>query len=266
MRRSFAKLIFGAAALAAPLFAATQAQAGVCGWLADGNVSCELDVTGGCEANCTPLNFTAQCGYTCSGQCDVTIDAGCTASCQGDCEGSCMADPGSFSCTARCQESCEADCDTTCKSSKDQTTCVSQCKGSCEGDCSAHCQATPPSASCQERCQASCEGECHARANLDCEIQCQGGCSSKLTGGCKADCQAPEGALFCDGQYVSVDNLDDCSAFVQINAECSGNTCTASCTACSTAQAADAPLDFAALGAMALGCGLVVTRRRSRKR
>jgi hypothetical protein len=267
MRRSFAKLLFGALALAAPLFVANQAHAGVCGWLADGQVNCELDVTGGCEAKCTPVNFTAQCGYNCQGGCHGSIDVNCTASCQDSCTGSCMANPGSFSCTAHCQDTCEGECATTCKGNKDETTCITQCKGSCEGDCSAHCQATPPSASCDVQCQASCQGECHAKANLDCEIQCQGGCSAQLTGGCKADCQAPQGALFCDGQYVTVDNIDDCSAFVDVKAQCSGNSCTVTASACSTAApGGDAPLDFAALGAMALGCGLIVTRRRRDKK
>jgi hypothetical protein len=259
MRRSLAKFLFGALALAAPLFVANQAQAGVCGWLADGQVSCELDVTGGCKARCTPLN------YTCSGECNASIDVGCTTTCEADCKTKCEVDPPSFSCTENCQVTCEGDCTTVCKGNADMATCISQCKGSCEGDCSLHCQETPGSASCTTKCQASCQGECHAQANLDCEVQCQGGCSADLEGGCKVACDDPQGALFCDGQYVTVDNLDDCSAFVEVDVACSGNKCTATCTACSTAQAANSPLDFAAVGAMALGCGLIVTRRRRKK-
>ena len=259
--RSVAKFLFGALALAAPLFVANQAQAGVCGWLADGQVSCELDVTGGCEANCTPVHFEAQCGFDCEASCNVTADVDCEASCETDCQAHCT--PGEIDCQADCETQCVGECDTYCEAHPGEANCVTTCKGNCGTTCSGHCSVKP--ATCEASCHSSCQGSCSAHVDASCQADCHGGCSAKLTGGCKADCQAPQGALFCDGQYVTVDNIDDCSAFVEVDATCSGNKCTATCTACSTAQAANSPLDLAAVGAMALGCAVMVTRRRRRK-
>ena len=36
---------------------------------------------------------------------------------------------------------------------------------------------------------------------------------SELSGGCEAECESPEGALFCDGQYIDHGgNLEECIA------------------------------------------------------
>jgi hypothetical protein len=64
------------------------------------------------------------------------------------------------------------------------------------------------------RCEASCEGRCEAEANVDCQVDCQVSgyvdCEASLTGGCTAQCEAPEGALFCEGQWVDADDVDAC--------------------------------------------------------
>jgi len=260
MRRSFAKLIFGGIALIAPLFVANSAHAGICGWLADGEVSCELDVTGGCETKCTPLHFEAQCGFQCEGSCNVDVDVDCQASCEDNCMVDCK--PGHIDCQGQCETDCRGECDTYCESHPNETDCVTTCRGNCTTSCSGHCDVKP--ATCEASCKASCQGSCSAHVDASCQAKCVGNCNAELVGGCKTDCQAPEGALFCDGQYVTVDNLDDCSGFVDIEGECHGNTCTVTATAggCNTAGASDAPIDFAALGAMAVGCGLIVSRRR----
>jgi MYXO-CTERM domain-containing protein len=46
---------------------------------------------------------------------------------------------------------------------------------------------------------------------VDCQSKLEASCSSSLKGGCEAQCQKPEGALYCDGQYVDKDgNFQDC--------------------------------------------------------
>jgi len=76
-------------------------------------------------------------------------------------------------------------------------------------------QADAETVDCSGHCQASCEGSCRAEANIDCQINCQAGgfvdCQSRLTGGCQVECERPEGALFCDSQYVDHGgNLEEC--------------------------------------------------------
>jgi hypothetical protein len=264
MRRSFAKLITGGIALIAPLFVANQALAADCGWLAEGSLDCEL-VTTGCDVQCTPVKIEAQCGASCEGSCNVDIDASCTESCEASCMGSCK--PGSIDCEGSCETDCSGRCETSCKGDKDETTCVTNCKGSCQTDCQADCSVKP--ATCEASCHASCHGSCSAQVDVSCQASCQGKCSGDIEGGCKADCSKVSGALFCNGQYVSVSDLDACvaefSLDVDVNATCNGSGCTATAS-CNTAGASDAPIDFAALGAMALGCGLIVSRRRRDKK
>lgn len=255
-------LLVSASALAAP-------GAEACNNIAlAASAQCEVVVSGGCETKCTPLNFE----LACDGQCNVSASASCTASCEADCTTACQVDPGSFDCSAECQATCEGDCSGNCASSLDRTHCESRCKASCTSDCDASCSGTPPSATCQAKCEASCGGSCDVQADVDCYV----GCESKLEGGCKTQCEAPEGALFCDGQYVDVgQSLDDCVAYLQASlnitvsgyAECVGNTCTAEATAscsCTTASLATAPFDVGAVTALAVGVGLLISRRKRR--
>jgi MYXO-CTERM domain-containing protein len=81
---------------------------------------------------------------------------------------------------------------------------------------------------------------------MSCQIECQGNLSAKcqtdMKGGCEVACKSPEGALFCDGQYVDHGgNLKDCisaleaamsitvdvSASASFSGECAGGSCSA---------------------------------------
>jgi hypothetical protein len=103
-------------------------------------------------------------------------------------------------------------------------------------------------------------------------------CETMLTGGCQTQCTQPQGALFCDGQYVDTgNNLQQCisdlksalNITVQASASgsCSGNQCmgeaqaSASCSA-SGAGAAQAGGEGLLLAGM--GFGLVAFARRAR--
>lgn len=98
----------------------------------------------------------------------------------------------------------------------------------------------PAEVDCEGKCQAACTGSCEAQANIDCQIDCQADgyvdCRADLQGGCEVSCKRPEGALFCDGQYVDVGaRLEECVAALRTlldvmvyahgEAECVGNTC-----------------------------------------
>ncbi len=213
------------------------------------NAQCKVETSGGCTAQCEPTRFEAACAGKLTGQCDgectATADVQCKGSCEGSCVGQCQADPGEFDCRGNCTASCGADCEAQCSGSASGNTASGSCKAKCEANCGAKCDAqctaTPPSATCEGKCQASCEGSCRAKASAKCQIDCQakleGGCKAELEGGCKAKCQQPEGALFCDGQYVDTGNnlqacIDALKATLNIqvqgsaSGECSGNQCT----------------------------------------
>jgi hypothetical protein len=114
---------------------------------------------------------------------------------------------------------------------------------------------------------------------MNCQISCQSSgyanCESQLTGGCQTACSAPQGALFCNGNWVNVSSLQQCeadlAATLNINvsgeASCSGNTCQAKATA-SCGQIA--PGDVPPLSPALIGVGLAavaggVVRRRIKK-
>jgi hypothetical protein len=276
MRRSIPQSIF--ALLAAPvLMFATSASAAPsadsCGNIAlVATGDCHLDVTGGCDAKCEPLSFQAAC----DGKCDVAIDATCDVDCKGSCNADCTVDPGSIDCSARCEADCGASCDGSCSAQSDKASCTGYCQESCKGTCQGQCKVVAPTAECTAKCDASCQGSCSAKANFDCSFKC----TADIQGGCKADCTAPDGALFCTDQngrdqYVHVTNLADCEAYllssfnVKVQASASGscdaNGCTGTGTAgigCSTVPVGSAPFDVGAIATMAMGLGLVISRRR----
>lgn len=281
-------MVSGALAVSAALvlFTPSVAEAGIA---ACGNIDvraearCEVVVEGGCTVQCEPVRFEAACSAkleaSCRGQCTGSAEASCQGTCAADCQGRCEADPGSLDCAGSCKGSCEADCSGKCSSSGNRSECEASCKATCSGTCDAQCTGTPPSASCDAKCEASCQGSCQARANIDCQVDCQSSgyasCKAELEGGCKARCSQPEGALFCDGQYVDTgNNLQNCidalraalNIEVEGAASCSGNECTArgSASASCATSPVEAPLPggLMALGVGALGAGIWRRRRR----
>jgi len=260
------------AALALPLLTSTPAAAdsiSACGNIdVEANASCSVEVQGGCEARCQPINFTAAC----QGECTASFSASCTGSCDADCHASCDVNPGSFECQGSCEADCNAGCEGHCAAEADQATCQGQCQASCSGECSVSCEATPPSADCDAKCEASCEGSCTAEANMGCHIDCQ----AELSGGCQVECQSPEGALFCDGQYVDHGgNLQECinalNSFLDVevsgsfDAGCEGGTCSAEAEGSISCAIADGPAPSDGLpwfAAVALGIVASLCRRR----
>jgi MYXO-CTERM domain-containing protein len=83
---------------------------------------------------------------------------------------------------------------------------------------------------------------------------------SQLTGGCTTKCNGPNGGLFCDGQYIDIDAIDDCTFSLSLTTTTTGSLST-NCAA-APAQGSRSGLP-AALGALA-GIGLFVARRRRR--
>jgi len=292
MRTSLAPILAAAFAAATTFGLASPANAAVldsCGNVElSANANCEMRVSGGCTASCEPVNFRVQCAADlyvgCNGMCNAQVDAQCTADCQGGCEAECQVDPAKFDCAASCRADCGATCQGSCAGQADSARCESSCEATCGGECDARCDVTPPSADCQAQCQACCTGSCDAEANMDCQINCQAdgfvNCETQLQGGCQTACERPDGALFCDGQYVDVgEQLDACVAQLQslleikvtgyayADGSCEGTSCSASAKAgcsCSTVGGSedDGPANaLGMLGALA-AFGLAFGRRK----
>lgn len=258
------KHILASAVLALSTLAVASAQAGSA---ADcGNIElltigeCHFEFEGGCKANCQSLAFVAAC----DGQCNGTIETTCTSTCSGSCVAECDAQPATFDCKASCEADCEAQVVSQCEAG--DTECQNYCRADCSSNCRAQCSATPPQADCQAQCDACCSGSCETEANFECSLSC----SAQLKGGCEVDCDAPEGALFCDGQYIAVNNLEGCVEYlaenfkVKVEGRVEGKA-TLSAGGCSatSSDGKSGPTAFGiALGLAALAAGRTAQRRR----
>ncbi|MCA9715798.1 MAG: hypothetical protein H6713_01695 [Myxococcales bacterium] len=258
----------------------------------EAEAQCTMELEGGCEIMCEPIALTASCSAELRVGCEATcqpleFEAQCAVDCQAACMGECDVDPGNFDCEASCGANCSANCSASCEAeasgSEARAECEASCEASCDVDCGASCEGTPPSAECSGKCEASCEGECYAEVRGGCYVECQRDgyidCKADLQGGCEAECQKPEGALFCDGQWIDHgNNLDECVAALQAlfeimvdgyaYAECDGNTCEAGAggsIACNCSATTDVSQNRQG-GALALllGIGLISARRRRR--
>lgn len=249
---------------------------------------CEVKTSGGCTAQCEPTRLEAACAgkldVQCQGQCNAAAAVECTGACSADCEGRCAADPGSFDCNGTCDAQCGLDCTASCATRADSGRCQVSCKASCSERCQASCQGTPPSATCKAKCDASCSGSCKAKANATCQVECQSQgfaqCTANLEGGCKAQCDKPEGALFCDGNYVdSGGNLQACvdalnaflAAHVKVSGsargECNGGECSGTAegeAACAAVAPGSKSLDGRELALAALGILFILAGLRRR--
>ncbi len=271
MRTTFLAIPAALCAFAAPLLVSTTASAAcdlakvnaACGITIDTSAKCELQISGGCVAHCTP--------FSCDAKCNANFDVGCDVDCEASCKGGCQVNPGSFDCQASCEAKFNADCAAKCSSNANKTQCEGNCKASVTAGCQGQCKVTPPSASCDVKCKASCQGGCHAKANLDCQIGCQGGCD--------VQCQDPHGTLFCNGSFVQAPSVDDCKAALETcvtvtvygsaNASCQGNTCAGEAKggfSCATApEAPNDPVPWAVVGMAVVGFGVSAARRRMKK-
>ena len=283
MQKTPLSLLFGSLALATVALSSNTAQAGIeaCGNIdVEANAECEVLFEGGCEAQCTPVSVTAACSVQleaeCNGECNLDAEVECTNTCQGSCEGQCNADPGGFDCEAECN----IDCEGSCVAYADDNEARASCEATCAANCQADCEVVEPEANCEAQCNGCCGGSCTAEVNIDCQVDCQaalyGGCQAELEGGCKAECQKPEGALFCDGEYIDHgDNLAECvaalRALLDIEVEgyaegsCSGNSCTGNAggsISCSVDP--EEKIDGSKLGWLAVlfGSGLLLGFRR----
>lgn len=250
MNRSFLNASFGALALVAPLFAASNALAATTCRTTSGAVvtikdpsTCHFETAGGCTSQCTPVNFTA----TCSAMCTASADTTCTNTCDTTCQTTCTKSPDTFSCKDYCTTECSAQCMAKCTGDG----CSAECSAGCDTQCTEKCTVHPGKTDCKTACQDSCTGSCTVEANISCDTSC----TSMLTGGCTTKCSQPTGGLFCDSQYIDIGAVTDCDFSLSV-------TATGTLKGCSAAPGSDVPCGLPAGLVAVAGLGLLVARRR----
>ena len=104
---------------------------------------------------------------------------------------------------------------------------------------------------------------------MDCQVSCQSDlyvdCKAEVQGGCEVQCSAPEGALFCDGQFIEVGDVESCIDALRdlLDIEVSFEA-EASASATLSCSVEDEPTRGAgALFGLGLLCLVDMTRRRS---
>jgi hypothetical protein len=268
MRNSFAFGTVATAIFTLPLLTVTPAHAGIsaCGNIdVDAQASCTAEVSDTCTVDCSSLNVDVACSAqleaSCEGSCPKVPEVSCTGDCEGSCEASCTVKPADFDCEADCKGNASASCDSQCSADANKTQCTASCQATFAAKCHASCTGTPASADCKAKCQGSCQGSCTAQTNLQCQVMCQSSgyakCEANLEGGCKADCQKPEGALFCDGQYIDHNGtVQQCidaikaalpSVTIDVSAQSSGS-CDSTTSTCMGQASASASCAFSPHG------------------
>jgi hypothetical protein len=280
MSRLIVSLLLSGLACAFPLLISSPAHGASiadCGNIdVQANAQCQMEVSASCTTKCKPVNFQAACQGQLSVSCKGTPPS-CSGSCQGTCEGRCTSNP-SFSCSVDCRASCDSDCSGSCSSSANKTECQGQCKTQCSGQCDGSCNGSP--VDCQGKCQGSCQGSCKG-GEVACQAVGEASCEAKMQGGCETQCSKPDGALFCDGQYVdSGDHLQNCvnalNAVLNVkvsgsaSSSCTGNQCNAEAEGKASCGGSVAPSAHShwqlALGLVgALGAMSALRRRRVSK-
>ena len=198
----------------------------------------------------------------CEGQCNASVDASCTGSCNADCQAACEANPGAFDCRAECTADCYAGVEAHCGTGDEE--CRSYYEASCSAECEGQCEVVPPSASCEAECNACCSGTCEVDAEFSCALEC----SAELQGGCEYDCRQPSGALFCDGQYLAVQDMPACLEYLaeNFNVELQAEASASATLSCSTSEpGGDSGAGWALLAGLGLA-GVVVARGRKNGR
>jgi hypothetical protein len=102
-------------------------------------------------------------------------------------------------------------------------------------------------------------------------------CESDLQGGCEIACKAPEGAIFCNGEWINTDDLDACASAIEdaftitvtgyAHGSCSGDSCEAEAgvsAKCSTANPGSEDFNYGFMGLGVVGLGIAAARRRKK--
>lgn len=229
-------------------------------------IACKIEVSGGCTANCTPLKLEAACAGGCTSMSSTTCVDNCGTTCVA------MCNPQLLDCFAGCHAECDQPTSDECRQSHPTDDCTTSARAHCDIHCKDSCMVPPNN--CQEHCNKCCTGSCTTQVNFDCDFSC----FADVKGGCDVQCQRPEGALFCNGQYVHASDIEACIVYlatrgVQVDvsarasATCDLTGChgTSAVSGCSAGGSLDRAAGAAPFGVVVFGMTAVAARWRRRR-
>jgi hypothetical protein len=225
-------------------------QAGPCGRFDfRAGIACEIKVSGGCSADCSSFKFEAAC----SGGCTSMSTTTCVDDCGTQCIKTC--DPALLDCFVGCHAECDDPTFMQCQQKHPTDDCQTTARAQCDVHCKDSCKVQP--SSCSEHCTKCCTGSCDTQVNFDCDFSC----FAEVKGGCDVQCQRPEGAIFCNGQYVNASDVQACISYlatqgINVDASARGSV-TCDLNGCHAEGDASAGLNVPPIAqAAAKGCAL----------
>ena len=185
------------------------------------DASCEFVPTETCTTKCEDVAMETSCAARlfvgCETECTATAEVTCLETCTVDCAPACttlQAEPKPPNTRGICMSSCQQACTDDCAGSANQGECRSSCAQNCGEVCEKRCDEDDV-VDCAPACDVACDGSCTARASSSCQISCQSKqfttCKTELVQKCDEDCTQTGGALFCDGQFLAVTDLQACA-------------------------------------------------------
>jgi hypothetical protein len=235
-------------------------------------LDCQVQVSGGCTASCTPPSFELACTGGCAQQ--APPDSTCTTYCDSNCSSTC--DPNAIDCMAGCHGECDQSMIAICEQQTPTADCVTQAHAQCDMHCKQSCSGA--ASTCPGQCQACCVGSCTGQINYQCDYDCY----ANLQGSCNVECQQPSGAIFCGGQYVHASDVQACIEYlatrgitVDVSARgsvgCGPSGCTSTgsagvSTACAVSAVGDGGCGVLAIGLVASAVALAAGRARMKRR
>lgn len=190
-------------------------------FVAKGEASCEYRPREECMTSCTKEEVQGACvakiNTMCEGGCTATATVECESSCTDSCTTSCEEQETPPTCEELCTADCKEDfCDGFCDG---ESQCNSCCGHNCDRKCDRKCEGVEdpePETVCMTNCTEACSGSCSAQASTECHLDCQTEvyeeCETDMVETCTTTCEDKGGALFCDGQFVSASDIEDCAA------------------------------------------------------
>jgi hypothetical protein len=166
-------------------------------------LSCKIEASADCTAKCEPLKVTAACQGGCTAS---AKQSNCTNNCGAQCIKTC--NPSKLDCFVGCHDECDAPIEAQCVKKGGVADCKKQAQAQCDMHCKDSCK-VPPS-NCDEHCNSCCVGFCDTELNFACDLSC----TAKVEGSCEASCSKPEGAIFCNGQYVNATDVKACITYL----------------------------------------------------
>jgi hypothetical protein len=182
---------------------------------------CEFKPIEACMTTCSTTSVEQVCSektYTmCSSGCTTTDTTTCTKTHSDSCSKECDTISAKSShevCVSECSDNCTSDAVSKKHFGGDSDKCSKGCAHDCNAQCDT-CSSSDQTTDCTTKCMSVTENECLEEVNRECVLSCQTdnytSCETDTVNTCTTSCHDKGGALFCDGQFLEVSDLQACA-------------------------------------------------------